>query len=397
MTLLFDQREALRGKPGMHALIVGISEYPNLTNMPWLDLDPNNSSGAITGYRIYQWLIQHQHRLVAPLATCRLMISPSAEETKMEPRLQELAVSCNVDDFLRSANEWRRDAQEREDNITFLYFAGNGFELSKSNPIIMLQDFGNGIGPALRGGITVKNLFYGMGPTSEQPDIARTQLYFIDTDRVYPSRVFQSYEEINTTAVFDALPLGIDDRDAVIFYSTGAGQATYAYVGEATFFSLALLKCLEGAAAEPGETDQEGTLRWQVSITSLMNGLNQVLPALFQDSGLSGLDQLFEVGGQVRDSIICYLDAPPVVDLAIEVDPTEALAVSHVEMSNEAGAVVFKHDAPLRPHPYRIQLPAGYYTLRIRIAPPDPRFKDLVARTRLLTPPRAVWKVKVAS
>ena len=258
----------------------------------------------------------------------------------------------------------------------------------------MLQDFGNGIGPALRGGITANNLFYGMGPTSQQPDIARTQLYFIDTDRVYPSRVFQSYEEMNTTAVFDALPLGIDDRDAVIFYSTISGGATYGYVGEETFFSLAILKCLEGAAAVPGETDQEGTLRWQVSITSLMNGLNQVLPGLVQDSGAI---QLFEVGGQVRDSIICYLDATPVVDLAIEVDPIEALAVSHVEMCNEASAVVFKHDAPLQPHPYPIQLPAGYYTLRIRIAPPDPRFKDLVARTRLLTPPRAVWKVKVAS
>jgi len=395
MTLLFDQREALRGKPGLHALIVGISEYPHLTqaNAHWLGLS-SNSSGAITGYRIYQWLIQHQQHLVAPLATCRLMISPSAEETKMEPRLQELAVSCNVDDFLRSVNEWRRDAQERKENITLLYFVGNGFELSKSNPIIMLQNFGDGIGPALRGGVTATNLFYGMGPTSEQPDIARTQLYFIDTDRVYPSRVFQSYEEINTTAAFDALPLGIDDRDAAIFYSTSSGKAAYAYNGEATFFSLALLKCLEGAAAVPGETDQEGTLRWQVSITSLMNGLNQVLPALIQDSGV---DQLFEVGGQVRDSIICYLDAPPVVDLAIEVDPIEALAVSHVEMCNEASAVVFKHDAPLQPHPYWIQLPAGYYTLRIRIAPPDLRFKDLVARTRLLTPPRAVWKVKVAS
>ena len=106
MTLLFDQREVLRGKPGMHALIVGISEYPHLTqtSAPWLNL-VSNSSGAITGYRISQWLIQHQHQLVAPLATCRLMISPSAEETKREPRLQELAVSCNVDDFLRSANE----------------------------------------------------------------------------------------------------------------------------------------------------------------------------------------------------------------------------------------------------------------------------------------------------
>ncbi|MFL6275321.1 MAG: hypothetical protein ACJ74G_08910 [Blastocatellia bacterium] len=393
MEPLFDNRKALEGKPGMHALIIGISDYPHLANMPEFNIY-TNTSGAITGYRIYQWLVAHQQQLAVPLATCRLMVAPSAEEIAGEPALQELAGRCTVEDFLYAANAWREDAQSSPDNMTFLYFAGNGFELSKSNPIIMLQDFGNGIGPVLRGSITVNNVFYGMGPTERQPQIARTQLYFVDTDRVYPARTFQAFEEMNTTAVFDAVPLGLDDRDAVIFYATSSGSAAYAYTGDVTLFSDALLRCLDGAAAVPGEMDEEGSWRWRVSITSMMNGIDRVLAGLNQETGLN---QKFEVGGQARDAVICYLDEPPAVDLQIEVEPAEAAAVSHLELQDEEGEVVLALGPPLMPHPYRINKPAGYYTLKVSIEPADPRFKGQASRVRLLTPPRAVWKVKVAS
>lgn len=395
MTLLFDNRDKLKGEPGMHALIVGISEYPYLTQtgVPIFNIY-SNTSGAITGYRIYQWLIEHQNQLARPLATCRLLVAPSAEEIKVEPELQKLAVPCNVDNFLRSTNEWRNDAQGSRDNVTFFYFVGNGFELSKSNPILMLQDFGNGIGPALRGSVTANNLFYGMGPTSRQTNIARTQLYFIDTDRVKPPRDFQAFEELNTTAVFDAVPLGIDDRDAVIFYSTSSGSPAYAYTADVTLFSIALLRCLGGKAAVPGEPDDEGHFRWRVSVTSLMNGLDPVLTGLNQETGL---EQKFEVGGQARDAVICYFDDPPQVDLSIEIDPPEALPVSHIAIRDAEGEVVRIQQAPLTPHPYQIKLPAGYYTLTVSIDPPDPRFKDSLTRVRLLTPPSTVWKVRVVS
>src|SRR2546425_696106 len=177
----------------------------------------------------------------------------------------------------------------------------------------MLEDFGNGIGPVLRSSVTVNNLFYGMGPTGMQSSIARTQLYFIDTDRILLSESFPSFGQMNTTAVFDAVPLGIDERDAVIFYATSSGNPAYAYIGNLTMFSYALLKCLEGAAAVPREEDQEGGLRWVVSVSSLMSSLGSVLRDLSQ---VTGIKQMFEAGGQIRDSIVCYLDSPPPVEIS---------------------------------------------------------------------------------
>jgi len=393
--LLFDNRAELRGKPAAHALIFGISSYRYLTSSEMQSFGIYyNSSGAITGYRIYQWLIDNQRRLAIPLATCRLLLSPSAREIEAQPELKGLTVPCTLDDFLLSTNEWRTDAQTNRDNLTLFYFAGNGFELGKSNPVMMLQDFGSGVGPMLRSSVAVNNLFYGMGPTSRQPDIARTQLYFIDTDRAIPKKEFSSFELMNTTAVFDAEPLGIDDRNAAVFYASTAGGVAYALEGSATLFSMALLRCLDGKAAVPGEVGPEGSVRWYVSTTSLVGGLMDTLNELNREAGAH---QTFEVGGQVRNSIIRYLDEPPPVDVLIEIHPVEALPVSHVEVRNEEGTIVLKPAVPLDPHPYRVELPGGYYTLSVKIDPPHPSFADAHTRVRLATPPRAVWKVRVIS
>lgn len=390
---LYDRRAELQGKPAAHALIFGISDYPYLTGskMRIFGIE-GNSSAAITGYRIYRWLMKTRHHLAVPLATCRVLLSPSAKEIEVKPELKDLSVPCTLEDFLLSTNEWRADAGTHRDNLTFFYFAGNGFELSKSNPVIMLRDFGNGVGPTLRSSVAVNNLFYGMGPTSRQPDIAQTQLYFIDTDRALPSEEFSSFEQMNTTAVFDAEPLGIDDRNAAIFYASTPGRVAYAIEGGPTVFSIALIMCLDGAAAVPGEVGPSGSVRWHVSTTSLVSGLKDVLVDLNRKPGRN---QTFEVGGQVRDSIIRYLKKPPPVDLYIEIDPIEALPFTRVEIRDEEGNIVHQPGVPLHPHPYNVTLAAGYYTFSVKIDPAHPRFVDAPTRVRLATPPRSVWKVRV--
>ena len=61
MTPLFDRREELGNEPGVHALIVGVSDYSNLAGYD----DPAREqhwgmkklgSAALSAYRIHQWL-----------------------------------------------------------------------------------------------------------------------------------------------------------------------------------------------------------------------------------------------------------------------------------------------------------------------------------------------------
>lgn len=396
MTLIIDRRVELEGKPGIHALIVGISDYPHLPK----DNEPdtpssfgarNLTSAALTAYEVCKWLTERQDQLSVPLMTCRLMISPSEKEAEVEQQLSSLATSTSVDKFLTAANEWRQDALTDPENVTFFYFAGNGLEVSKTEVVMLFQDFGSGVGPVLRSAVSVNNLFFGMAPLVRQEKIARSQIYFIDTNRVTPEEL-KHYEVANTTAVFDAERLGIDDRRATIFHAASPGGKAYAFKGGQSLFSIALLNCLNGAAAVPGNTDEEGNIQWQVSIHSLADALGEILS---QMGKRLGVEQGYTVSGIVKDWVIHYLEGPPLVEVIIEIEPKEAVPFTRIEVLNDAGEQALELPVPLSPHPYSVRVPGGFYSFGAKVITDDPRFVDRPGRMRLVTPPRAIWKVRV--
>ena len=128
MTLIFDNRANLQGQPSLHVLIAGVSAYQNLPKQTE-PLKPENfglrqlSSTALTAYQVYRWVLDHQQNVPVPLATCRLLLSPSLDEVAAEPALNELADPCTLNNFLVEAAGWRNDAGLNEGNITFFYFA----------------------------------------------------------------------------------------------------------------------------------------------------------------------------------------------------------------------------------------------------------------------------------
>lgn len=105
MTLIFDERANLQGQPGLHTLIVGISAYRYLPkeNEPVTSKSfgmRQLSSAALTAYKIYLWLMERQKYFPVPLATCRLLLSPSSSETAIEPNLSGLISPCTLTRFL---------------------------------------------------------------------------------------------------------------------------------------------------------------------------------------------------------------------------------------------------------------------------------------------------------
>ncbi len=398
MKPIFDRRDELAGKPGLHALIVGISDYTHLPNddeeAPKDDFACRKlTSGAITAYKIYQWLIRRQDRLAVPLASCRLLLAPSEREAKDEKALDELKVPCNVNDFLTAANAWCQDAQGNRDNTTLFYFSGLGKELSRSEPIIMLQDFGSPVGPVLRGTVSVNNLLYGMSPTERQKDIARTQLFFLDSSRVILPEL-QSYQVANTTRVFDAALLGVDDRRAPVFYAAPPGGRAFAVKGQQTLFSTVLLDCLNGDAAVPEEIDEEGNEpHWCVTISSLIDGLGQGLKALNEKNRRYKIEQHFTVGGLVRDAVLHYLDAAPQVEVRVEVAPAGAAKRTRVELIDDQGKKFATTKDSSNPQIFTATVPGGFYGLT---AVTEGEAVEQKTRMRLVKPPHTQWKVKVA-
>lgn len=395
MTPIIDNRDNLQGKPGLHALIAGVSAYPHLpagTGTPAPDSFGMQqlSSTALSAYKMYRWLEGWQNRLRIPIATCRLLLSPSQDEATVEPRLSGLAEACTQNNFRTAARQWRADASSHKENLAFFYFAGHGVQRNKGDQVLLMEDFGDDIEEVtLDKAVDTNNLFYGMAPAAGRLNIAQTQLYFIDACRVLPSK-FKNFERMTVPDIFNVELSGRDERGALIFYAAVPGSKAYALRGEQTLFSKALLACLTGGAGELKE--ENGQERWCVSLQSLSEKLGEYIRLQNEENNS---EQDFRVNGFGPEAIIHYLDDPPVVDVVFEVDPLDALPFTRVEITDDVGKQVLSLPQPLNPHPYHRHLPAGYYTISARIDPPQPPFIDCPGRARPVMPPSRSWKGRV--
>ena len=389
--------------PGTHALIIGISDYKHLPSFgqsaaprgkaDQLSLGLTQQTiAARTAQHFYNWLVKRKDRLVAPLATCRLMLAPSDEEIMEQPEIEKLKTTCTMEDFLVQANAWRQDASARKEDTTIFYFAGNGFEVEKSDPVLRSGDFGNGVGPVLRSAFRVDDLFRGMGPAHWQPDIARTQLYFVDTDR-NPLGMVSASMRRGTTLPFDVEQPGIDDRGAVIFYASTPGSPAYGVKGEGlTYFLMGLILSLEGAAAIPGSIDELGRQHWQISIKSLVQNLGPMVKDL---TAQAGVKQEVTLSGLVKDAVICFLDGPPKILLRLEIEPPAAAAKARIEVRDTEDELVDIPPLEGNPPVLETALLAGYYRIKILFDSTDSAFRNHQFM-QLLMPPMAVLKIKVA-
>lgn len=388
MSLVFDARNSLAGQAGMHALVVGVSWYPFLAGGSSPVADPwgmgQLTSTASTANKILEWL--RAAHLPVPLATCRLLVSPSAGEAA----LAGIAEPATVDNLLKDADEWRQDASTNRENVTLFYFAGHGIQRTKEDAVLCLQDFRKTPGPALRQTVDLATIRTGMSPAPRRDEIARTQFYFVDACRVQPAEQ-SKFEPMETSSVFDKDLAGEDDRCSPIFYSSISNHAALALPGEQTLFSTALLDCLRGAAGDSLGDDAAGNPLWGVSVA----GLNRALEMRIVDLNREfGADQTYTTGGQFADAIVCLLPGAPMVDVAISIDPEAACAVGQLVVMADGNVVRVTKPAPVAPHPIREQLPAGLYNVLVSFSPPTPPFVNR-ARFQTARAPRANWKVRV--
>jgi hypothetical protein len=405
MALVFDNRHNLQGEPGIHALIVGVSRYTHLPggNGPPVEEDwklAQLTATALTGYKIYRWLIDRRHQLPKKLATVRLLLSPStAEAPKIDEGmaeirkalegegviLQDTASPCTLDEFTAEARRWRRDAisEVHDENATFFYFAGHGIQRKQNDPVLLLEDFGNPNASLVAKTVAFNALFQGMvAPANSQQKIARTQLYFVDACRVVPPEL-RNYEYPDITGVFDGDLGGVDNRSAPIFYATVSNTKAYAKSGQQTLFSEALIECLEGyAGVATDEEDDQGYARYNVSINSLSEALNAKVATI---QALK-VDQEFYPTQRGQDVVIVNLPKPPEVECTLQVDPDNAASLVSINLADSLGSPVTDWSlSPVDPHPHRGRLRAGLYALEARItSPPRPPYID---------PPRRIVNV----
>lgn len=413
MTLVFDEREKLKqeGKPGLHALIVGVSAYPHLpggtdTTTPDSHNMQQLSSTARTAYMMYRWLVDSKDRLLVPLATIRMLLSPSPGEvatvvvtdpTTGNPLPVDRATRAN---FEAEANQWRKDSATRKDNCTFFYFAGHGVQSTNKDSVILLENFGDGLGGTLSKTVRTDNLWSGLAPTTALPNMARTQLYFIDACQSLP-RSFVTKALMSVPDVFDVdLNAPGDDRHAPVIYATVPGTVAYSLVGAQTLFSQALLNCLNGKAGDRVQ-EPDGSYMWRVTFGSLIEALRIEFSAVLAKlPATAQTEQKITVGGFTAElaSPIVNLSGTPDLDLTIELIPSDSQGVVKLRLVDAANNMVGEPlPSPLTPNPYPVRVKAGFYRVVANIEPPTQPFvgRDDPSDLYPYRPPTGNRKVRV--
>lgn len=388
MSLLYDDRAAIGANPGGHALIIGVSHYPFLDGGANPVPDPwglrQLTSSAATAHRIFEWI--KAARLPVPLATCRVLLSPSASE----PHLAGLTDEATFDNVFAEAHAWRDDARSHASNITFFYFAGHGVQRDKEDAVLCLHDFRQppATAPALRRTIDLATLRAGLSPSTTQPNIARTQFYFVDACREQPAQT-RHFKDLKTGDLWDIELDGQDDRSSPIFYASVSNHTAGAIPGVQTLFSKALLACLEGEAGDSLGEDAAGNPEWGVTIESLNAALLQKVDQLNRDLGG---DQNYTTGGQFRPARVCLLQSPPKVTVVLQVDPEDASQLSRLVITGN-DEVPKVYEPPLT-HPLEDTFEAGLYRVELSFTPPAPPFVNRM-RLKEARAPRITWKVRV--
>jgi hypothetical protein len=322
-------------QPGLHALIVGVSDYPNLSEADGPPGPPHHlglhklGSAATAAVRLYSFLVERADHLAAPLASCRLLLSPSPSEAE---RLTITAPRANLTNFAAAASDWRRDARTDPKNVTLFYFAGHGLQRSDNGQVLLFEDFGGNEVKILQGCLEASNLLEQMGSTHAADPIARTQLYFFDACRTLPAELLK-YDGLQAETIWDPLPRPtpgeryLDNRLAPVFY-TEAGNEAFGVDGVGSIFGESLLGCLQGGAG----VFNEQTQKWSVSVNSLCGALTKQLTIINRKYET---DQTFRVSETGPDKILHNLDGPPRVHVEITLHPADKRTHARILIRDE--------------------------------------------------------------
>jgi Caspase domain len=375
--IFFDRRAELARLPGLHAFVVGVSNYnlpteEHLLQRHHLGMLRLNTA-ALTAYRLGEWLVDRKDSLAVPLASCRMLISPTAAERKREPALRGVKAQATLRRFRMAAERWREEACTNPENVALFYFAGHGIQRLRQDHVILLEEFGKKASRVLEYGIATTELINGMARAHARNVVAERQIYFIDACRNVPLGL-NDIQEPKDAGLWDVGKLVPDDNlRASYFFATGEGLPAFELPDGSTVFGAALLDCLKGGAA----VYDPRTRKWCVTLGSLRDGLHRHIQALNRRYRINQNFRAVEVFG---DLPLHYQEDPPITKIDLALDPLEGGKYAHVSVKSRTNELIW-HLSPPDSMAASKQLPTGTYIVEARVDPPtDPylSFHDLL-------------------
>lgn len=369
--LAVNNLDAIGDGPGVHAFVVGISDYTHLPG----EADPPRpasfnlrklNSPANSAYAFYQWLQgtpNEPRRLRLPLATCHLLLAPSAGELAACPEMGNFS-GATVADFIRELRVWRRLCAEKPNAQAIFYFCGHGVQTHDRDAVLLMQDFADPHSIPENGCIRFSNIFEGMAPHhipngEDYTNIAREQIYFVDACRESPDGL-AGLRAFPGVSAFSAPLAGADERDAPVFFSTTPGEQAFGQRGKASIFTAALLDALR-LACDGVVEGPEGEQQWPVRVRFLHRVLKHLLSRRIEGPP----QRVGNLQGLVGDPIVHFLPQAPQIETELMVLPEDMIAAASIEIKSVLDHQrVWSNAGDPPPHAtYRPTLQLGIYSV----------------------------------
>jgi hypothetical protein len=368
---------AASDRPGTHALIVGVSHYPFLSG-------PNTSpfgeqfgledltSAARSASEVTAWLLNEYHNPAAPLASLRVALSPTQDETYADGVAGRLpnTHAATRDVVERDLIAFRKDC-ERPDNVGFVYVAGHGIQLTNRGAIVLLEDFADPDRADLYGAMDMVGCHAGLYGSG----YANNQFWFVDACRQRP-RVASKFENLQGGVLDLKAPPG-EVECAPLFLASASRDLAFAEVGGLTLFSRVMLSALRGAAAVGPETARG--IGWHVSAQKLGQVLKEGVAELAR---AKSEDQSVQPVGWPGEAVIQRFEEPPSVRVVLTLEPSAAGSRTRVSMLFDADEDQKVIDN-VAEWPLERIVPAGLYQIRVKT---DQPFKEVKPRLANVNP-----------
>jgi Caspase domain len=365
-SLIFDARKKLGSKPGLHAILIGVSDYTYLAASEdqagdGLKAMLKLESSALSAWQVALKLKQldKAKQLLRPLKSIRLLIAPSQVELDVDPKMKKAKGDQPTFEAIKSAlKAWRDDVAQSQGEQALFFFSGHGLRRLAQDTILLASDFLEDEDEELEKAFTLANVFNGMMPTANFMEIGREQVYLIDACRDKPPQL-DIMEDTTTPKIF-GIRLNddiVDDRSAPIIFATIPGGVAAGTSGQPTYFAQSLLWALDNGTGELQQIDGPDGEVWPLSIDSLYNGM--VRKRIVPDGALirSGLIKDFTAGFR-RDAPTC--------SLAIKLKPESLIAkVGKVELQGVDGAQSISFEKDDGKNVWYGEAVAGNYILRV--------------------------------
>jgi hypothetical protein len=304
----------------VHALIIGISDYPHLDGGVGKPASATGGMGqlevcALTAARVFDWLKSRDRVAGVPVASCRLQLAPRPGEQKDVTELTGSWYDDAAFNSLRVAMEaWAEDlgtaAGNPQPTVAFLFFSGHGLE-HISEPSLLARDILN---PLSKRGRRNALSFNSLWQSVRTYGIDRA-LFFIDACRNDPelAKILHIVgEKVLEPDIYAGKP-----PDAVVWLqSTRSGAFSYQLPGTpATIFGQGLLEALEGLPPDHVPYDKQVN-PWRLIFRNLESHVKQRVRDLLAQHSATKI-QLVEPGGYPYDGDTLVAEKTPSIGVGV--------------------------------------------------------------------------------